>query len=82
MDNTFYKMKESKLIELKKRVEGLTTVVRSLIKEVHGCVSMSQGTLTALQLHLGKEEWEKIVEELKDREKRLKDVEKSMEKGN
>ena len=80
MDNTFYKMKESKLIELKKRVEGLTTVVRSLIKEVHGCVSMSQGTLTALQLHLGKEEWEKIVEELKDREKRLKDVEKSMEK--
>ena len=42
---------------------------------------MSQGTLTALQLHLGKEEWEKIVEELKDREKRLKDVEKSMEKG-
>ena len=82
MDNTFYKMKESKLIELKKRVEGLTTVVRSLIKEVHGCVSMSQGTLTALQLHLGKEEWENIVEELKDREKRLKDVEKSMEKGN
>ena len=81
MDNTFYKMKESKLIELKKRVEGLTTVVRSLIKEVHGCVSMSQGTLTALQLHLGQEEWEKIVEELKDREKRLKDVEKSMEKG-
>ena len=81
MDNTFYKMKESKLIELKKRVEGLTTVVRSLIKEVHGCVSMSQGTLTALQLHLGKEEWEKIVEELKDREKRLKDVENSMEKG-
>ena len=75
-------MKESKLIELKKRVEGLTSVVRSLIKEVHGCVSMSQGTLTALQLHLGKEEWEKIVEELKDREKRLKDVEQSMEKGN
>ena len=70
MDNTFYKMKESKLIELKKRVEGLTTVVRSLIKEVHSCVSMSQGTLTALQLHLGKEEWNKLVEELKDREKR------------
>ena len=75
-------MKESKIIELKKRVEGLTTVVRSLIKEVHSCVSMSQGTLTALQLHLGKEEWDKIVEELKDREKRLKDVEQSMEKGN
>ena len=42
---------------------------------------MSEGTLTALQLHLGKEEWEKIVQELKDKEKRLKDVEQSMEKG-
>ena len=42
---------------------------------------MSEGTLTALQLHLGKEEWEKIVQELKDREKRLKDVEQSVEKG-
>ena len=81
MDNTFYKMKESKLIEIKKRVEGLTSVVKALIKEVHSCISMSEGTLTALQLHLGKEEWEKIVQELKDREKRLKDVEQSVEKG-
>ena len=81
MDNTFYKMKESKLIELKNRVDALTKVVRNLIHEVHSCISMSEGTLTALQLHLGKEEWEKIVEELKDKEKRLKDVEQSMEKG-
>ena len=81
MDNTFYKMKESKLIELKNKVDALTKVVRNLIHEVHSCISMSEGTLTALQLHLGKEEWEKIVEELKDKEKRLKDVEQSMEKG-
>jgi len=81
MDNTFYKMKESKLIEIKKRVEGLTSVVKALIKEVHSCISMSEGTLTALQIHLGKEEWERIVQELKDREKRLKDVEQSVEKG-
>ena len=80
MDNTFYKMKESKLIELKNKVDALTKVVRNLIHEVHSCISMSEGTLTALQLHLGKEEWEKIVEELKDKEKRLKDVEQSMEK--
>ena len=66
MDNTFYKMKESKLIELKNKVNGLTNLVKSLVQEVHSCLSMSQGTLTALQLHLGKEEWEKIVEELKD----------------
>ena len=74
-------MKESKLIEIKKRVEGLTSVVKALIKEVHSCISMSEGTLTALQLHLGKKEWERIVQELKDKEKRLKDVEQSVEKG-
>ena len=81
MDKSLYKMKESKIIELKNKVQGLTKVVRNLIQEVHSCISMSQGTLTALQLHLGKEEWDKIVEELKEREKRLKDVEQSMEKG-
>ena len=74
-------MKESKLIELKNRVEGLTRIVKNLIHEVHSCVSVSQGTLTALLMHLCKEEWEKIVNELKDKEKRLKDVEQSMEKG-
>ena len=67
--------------KLKKKVEALTKVVQALIKEVHSCISMSEGTLTALQLHLGKEEWERIVQELKDKEKRLKDVEQSVEKG-
>ena len=67
--------------KLKAKVEGLTNVVRQLIKEVQRNADICQGTLTALQLHLGKEERDKIVEELKDREKRLKDVEQSMEKG-
>ena len=68
--------------KLKAKVEGLTNVVRQLIKEVQRNADICQGTLTALQLHLGEEEWDKIVEELKDREKRLQDVEQSMEKGN
>ncbi len=75
-------MKESKLIELKNKVQGLTNVVKNLIHEVHSCISMSEGTLTAFQLHVGKEKWERIVQELKDKEKRLKDVEQSVEKGN
>ena len=74
-------MKESKLIELKNKVQGLTNIVKNLIHEVHSCISMSEGTLTALQLHVGKDEWERIVQELKDKEKRLKDVEQSVEKG-
>ena len=71
-------MKESKLIELKNKVEGLTNVVKNLIHEVHSCISMSQGTLTALQISLGKEEWAKIVEELKNIEER-KTQEKKLE---
>ena len=66
--------------KLKAKVEGLTNVVRQLIKEVQRNADICQGTLTALQLHLGEKEWNKIVEELKDKEKRLQDVEQSMEK--
>ncbi len=67
--------------KLKQKVEALTRVVQQLIKEVQINASLAQGTLTAFQLHIGEEEWNKIVEELKDREKRLQDVEQSMEKG-
>ena len=66
--------------KLKAKVEGLTNVVRQLIKEVQRNADICQGTLTALQLHLGEKEWNKIVEELKDKEKR-ENVEQSVEKG-
>jgi len=56
--------------KLKKKVEALTNVVRELIKEMQTNASMAQGTLTAFQLHIGKEEWDKLVEEIKDIEKR------------
>ena len=68
--------------KLKAKVEGLTNVVRQLIKEVQRNADICQGTLTALQVHIGEKEWNKIIEELKDKEKRLQDVEQSMEKGN
>ena len=63
-------MKESKLIQLKNRVESLTNVVKMLLQEVRANTTLSKGTLTAFQLHIGKDEWEKLVEELKDKEKR------------
>ena len=68
--------------KLKAKVEGLTNVVRQLIKEVQRNADICQGTLTALQVHIGEKEWNKIIEELKDKEKRLQDVEQSMEKRN
>ena len=54
--------------KLKMKVEALTRVVQQLINEVQKNSSMSQGTLTALQVSLGKEEWDKVVKELQDRE--------------
>ena len=52
--------------KLKLKVEALTRVVQQLINEVQKNSSMSQGTLTALQLSVGKEEWTRIVDELKE----------------
>ena len=66
--------------KLKKKVEALTNVVRQLIKEIQTNASIAQGTLTAFQLYIGEEEWNRIVEELKDIEKReVKQKEKKLE---
>ena len=66
-------MKESKLIQMQKRIDGLTNVVKNLIQEIHANATLAKGTLTAFQLHLGEEEWKKLVEELKDVEKRTEE---------
>ena len=52
------------------KVQGLTNIVKQLVQEVQKNATLAKGTLTAFQLHLGEEEWEKLVEELKEIEKR------------
>ena len=80
MDNTFFKMKESKLIELKNKVDRLSKLVPMLINEIQANATLAQGTLTAFQLHIGKDEWEKVVAELKEREeRRTKETEKKLD---
>ena len=64
--------------KLKAKVEALTRVVQQLNKEVQKNSSMSQGTLTALQIHIGEEDWNKVVKQLQDRE--LEEQEKQKEK--
>ncbi len=54
--------------KLKMKVEALTRIVQQLIKEVQRNHVVTQGTLSALQVSLGKEEWDKVVKELQDRE--------------
>tara|TARA_R110002012_G_scaffold1935_1_gene9263 strand:- start:352 stop:579 length:228 start_codon:yes stop_codon:yes gene_type:complete len=72
-------MKESKIIEMKNKIESLGRVVQALIKEVQINASLAQGVLTAFQLHIGKDEWAKLVEELKDIESRPQPKEKKFE---
>ncbi len=72
-------MKESKLIQMQKRVEILGSALTRALKELEDLKTLAQGTLTAFQLHIGKDEWGKLVEELKDLEKR--NVEQQLEKG-
>jgi hypothetical protein len=66
--------------KLKKKVEALTKVVQALIKEVQHNASLAEGTLTAFQLHIGEDEWNKVVDELKNiEERRTKDQDKKLE---
>tara|TARA_B100002019_G_scaffold128692_1_gene110732 strand:+ start:4547 stop:4777 length:231 start_codon:yes stop_codon:yes gene_type:complete len=71
--------KQSKVKVLETKVKALTNVVQQLIREVQANATMSEGTLTAFQIHVGKDEWEKIVDELKNKEQR--NVEQRLEKG-
>ncbi len=66
--------------KLKKKVEALTKVVQALIKEVQHNASLAEGTLTAFQLHIGEDEWNKVVDELKNiEERRTKEIDKKLE---
>jgi|TARA_B110000977_G_scaffold1145_1_gene1638 protein involved in temperature-dependent protein secretion len=61
--------KQSKTEVLQNKVQALTNVIKQLITEIQANASLAQGTLTAFQMYIGKDEWEKIVEQLKEKEK-------------
>jgi len=65
--------------KLKEKVAALTRVVQQLINEVQKNSTMSQGTLTALQVHMGKEDWNKLVKQLQEREQESLPKEKKLE---
>jgi len=64
--------------KLQEQNEILGGALTRALKELDALKTLAQGTLTAFQLHIGEEEWEKLVEELKDLEKR--NVEQQLEK--
>jgi hypothetical protein len=65
--------------KLKMKVEALTRVVQQLITQVQQNSTLSQGTLTALQMSLGEDEWSKVVKQLQEREQESKPKEKKLD---
>ena len=72
-------MKEDKLILMKNKIDQLGKVVNQLIMKLQQVDQMSKGTLTAFQLHIGEEEWNKVVKQLQEREQESKPKEKKLE---
>ena len=71
--------KQSKTEVLQNKVQALTNVVKQLITEIQANTSLAQGTLTAFQMYIGKDEWEKIIKQLQEREQESKPKEKKLE---
>jgi hypothetical protein len=63
-------MKESKLIEMQKRIEILGAALKNALIKLDALQEFTQGILTSFQIHIGKDEWEKIVEQLKGLEQK------------
>jgi hypothetical protein len=72
-------MKESKLLDMQRKVEILAAALKKALVRIDNLQEFTQGMLTSFQIHIGKDEWEKIVEQLKDINKR-EDVEQPVEK--
>tara|TARA_Y100000385_G_scaffold267692_1_gene304054 strand:- start:395 stop:601 length:207 start_codon:yes stop_codon:yes gene_type:complete len=56
--------------QLQEQVEVLGGALTRALKDLDAVKMLAQGTLTSFQLHIGQDEWDKLVEELKDLEKR------------
>ena len=56
--------------QLQQQVEVLGGALTKALKDLDAVKMLAQGTLTSFQLHIGQKEWDKLVEELKDLEKR------------
>ena len=64
--------------KLEEQSEILGGALTRVLKELEALKVLSQGTLTAFQMHIGKDKWSEIVEKLKELEKR--NVEQQLEK--
>ena len=64
--------------KLQEQIEVLGGALTRALKDLDALKTLKQGTLTAFQLHIGEDEWSKLVDELKNLENR--NVEPELEK--
>jgi len=65
--------------KLKEKVNALTRVIGQMLKDLQEIDNLARGTLTAFQLHIGEEEWSKIMVELKQLEEKELQPEKKLD---
>ena len=65
--------------KLKEKVNALTRVIGQMLKDLQEIDNLARGTLTAIQLHIGEEEWTKIMIELKQLEEKELEPEKKLD---
>ena len=57
-------MKESKLIEMQHRIAKIGQVLNEMLQKLQQIDTMTKGTLTAFQLHIGEDKWKELVNDL------------------
>ena len=57
-------MKESKLIEMQHRIAKIGEVLNEILQKLQQMDTMTKGTLTAFQLHIGEDKWKELVNDL------------------
>lgn len=77
-------MKESTILGKFKKIEkqmlAITNVIKRLIQDIGSVESIANGTLSALKISMTEEEWDAIVEELKQKHKEeTKQTDKKLE---
>jgi len=67
-------MKESTILgkfkKLEKQMLAITSVIKRLIQDIGSVESIANGALSALKISMTEEEWDAIVEELKQKHKK------------
>jgi len=67
-------MKESTILgkfkKLEKQMLAITSVIKRLIQDIGSVESIANGALSALKISMTEEEWDAIVEELKQKYKK------------